>query len=185
MAEPQKIAGASLAMFILGAVLSVATFFVPGSYASGEFSITLVTGLILMILSGFLFLLQATPIRVDYTTNLSEFNIRGPFFGMKIKYSDIAAVEYREFLPGMPLIALKSSEGILGGQFRSSEVGMCHVVGFSRGKGTKFILMEISDGKIVAFNLESEEETEVAYNTIMSKALIRRTTIRKKGARNN
>ncbi len=183
MAEPQKIAIASLVIFILGAVFLSLTFLVPGLSTSGEFSITIVAGLILMVLAGFLFLLQATPISVNYVQNPSSFNIRGPYFGKEIQYSDIAAVEYREFLPGMPLIALKSFEGILGGQFRSSELGMCHAIGFNRGEGTKFILMEMSDGKIVAFNLESEEGTESVYSTIMSKALVRKAGPIKKNTR--
>lgn len=185
MADPQKIAVMSLAIFILGAVVSAATFFVPGLSTSGEFSITIVLGLILMILAGFLFLLQVTPISVVYTPNSSSFNIRGPYFGKEIQYSDIVAVEYRVFLPGMPLIALKSSEGILGGQFKSSELGICYAVGFNRGEETKFIIMEISDGKIVAFNLESEEETEIAHNIIISKALVRRAAAIEKNSQNN
>ncbi len=185
MAEPQRIAIVSLVIFILGAVFLSLTFLVPGLSTSGEFSITIVAGLILMVSAGFLFLLQATPISVNYAEDLFSFNIRGPYFGKEILYSEIMAVEYREFLPGMPLIALKSFEGILGGQFKSSELGMCHAVGFYRGEGTKFIVMEMSDGKIVAFNLVSEEETEAAYDTIMSKALVRRVGAIRKNAEFN
>ena len=185
MAEPQKIAVASLAIFILGALLSASTFFIPGMSTSGEFSITIVAGLTMMVLAGFMFILQVNPISVVYTTNSSSFNIRGPYFGKEIQYSNIIAAEYRVFIPGMPLIAIKSSEGIIGGQFKSPELGMCHVVGFNRGEETKFILIKTSDKKIVAFNLESEEETEVAYNTIISKAIVREVNVIKKNSRKN
>ncbi len=185
MAEPQKIAVASLAIFILGGLLSASTFFIPGLSTSGEFSITIVAGLVLMVLSGFMFLLQAIPMSVAYTPNSSSFNIKGPYFGKEIQYSDIAAVEYRAFIPGLPLIAIKSFEGIVGGQFRSSELGMCHIVGFNRSEETKFIIMQMFDGKIIAFNLESEEETDIAYSMILSKALMRKADVIEKTSRNN
>ncbi|MGE0015710.1 MAG: hypothetical protein AB7S83_06025 [Candidatus Methanomethylophilaceae archaeon] len=71
------------------------------------------------------------------------------------------------------------SKGFLGGMFRSSKVGMHYITGNRRCAETKFIMLELSDGRLVAFNLESGEETETAYRDITSRVAARRAPITK------
>ncbi len=126
-----------------------------------------------MIFSAILFLMQAVPTEITFTSDNSSFRIKGPYYGRTIDYSEVSSVECRKFPLGTPLIALNAREGVLGGQFKSPEAGMCHAVGHNRGENTCYIVMKLTDGKTVAFNLESEEETEKVYGTICSKSSCR------------
>lgn len=172
MAEPQQVATASIASFIAGAVVSVFSLLIP-SPAFGNLSIILLAGLLIMIVSAILFLKQAVPFEVFFSYDDSSFRIKGPYYGRTIEYSEILSVECRKFAPGTSLVGMNSGEGVLGGQFRSPEAGMCHAVGHNRGEDTCYIVMKLNDGKTVAFNLETEEETEEAHKTICSRVSCR------------
>lgn len=172
MAEPQQIATASVFTFIAGIALSIFSMVVPIK-TIGHLSITLIAGLLIMIFSAVLFLMQAVPTEITFTSDNASFRIKGPYYGRTIGYSEVSSVECRKFPLGTPLIALNAREGVLGGQFKSPEAGMCHAVGHNRGEDTCYIVMKLNDGKTVAFNLESEEETENVYEMICSKASCR------------
>lgn len=168
MAEPQQIATASIVAFIAGAVISVVSLIVPVPMV-GNFSIVLIIGLLIMIFSAILFMKQAIPTEVTFSFDNLSFRIKGPYYGRTIEYSEVSSVECRKFLLGTPLMALNAKEGVLGGQFRSPEVGMCHAVGHNRGEDTCYIVMKLTDGKTVAFNLKTEEETKETYEMICSR----------------
>ncbi|MGI6472166.1 MAG: hypothetical protein ACOX1N_03770 [Candidatus Methanomethylophilaceae archaeon] len=172
MAEPQQIATASVLTLIAGLIVSMFSLAFP-LVMIGNLSVTLIAGLLVMLFSAILFVMQALPMEITFTSDNSSFRIKGPYYARTIDYSEVSSVECRKFPLGTPLMALNSGDGVLGGQFKSPEAGMCHAVGHNRGEDTCYIVMKLTDGKTVAFNLESEEETEKIYGTICSKASCR------------
>ncbi len=119
--------------------------------------------IVLMILTSLLLLLPMFPLTSKFDSDSSSFIIRGPYLGKRIQHSEVVAVEYRSFDIGGRLFGMHMGRGRLGGTFKNSEFGTYEITGFYRGKGTKFILLELSGEKIVAFNLKTEEETINVY----------------------
>lgn len=169
MAEPQDLAAASAGLFISGAVVAAASFLLPAVSVAG-LSLVLILGLVIMIVGGLLFIMQVNPMDVEFTYDVLSFRVRGPFFGKTLEYSDIVSIEYEEFNPGKStLFSMNAKEGIIGGQFKNPSAGKYHVTGYVGEGDIKFILMKTSEGMQIAFNLESKEETDRAYEVISSR----------------
>ena len=169
MAEPQDLAVASVGLFISGAVIAAGSFFLPTVSVAG-LSLVFILGLVMMIAGGVLFIMQVNPMEVKFTHDILSFRVRGPFFGKTVEYSDITSIEYKKFEPGRStLFAMNAKEGLIGGLFKNPSVGKCHVTGYMSEEDTKFILLKTSDGMCMAFNLESQEGTDRAYDVISTR----------------
>lgn len=142
---------------------TVALFILAFSTYDEKYVLALI---VLMILTSLLFFVPMFPLTSTFDSDSSSFLIRGPYLGKRIQHSEVVAVEYRSFDIGGKLFGIYMGRGRLGGTFRNSEFGTYEITGFHRGTGTKFILLELSGEKIVAFNLKTEEETINVYEHI-------------------
>lgn len=120
----------------------------------------------LMMLTTLLFLAPMFPLSPVFTPDISSFHVKGPFLNRKIEYSEINSIRYGSFDIGMRVIGMYLGRGSLGGTFRNSEFGSYSITGKDRGPGTRYIIMTMKDGKAVAFNLKTEEDTVLAYELI-------------------
>ncbi len=175
MIEPQKMTIVALAMLIIEMIVMTASLAgaVQGMYL-------FYASIVAILLTTVLLMLPLFPLRTIFSAGVSSFRIRGPYFGKEIRYSDVSAIEYRAFDPGTRVIGYNAlSKGSLGGMFRSSEIGLYNITGHYRGAGTKFIMLELSNGRPVVFNLQSEGDTEAAYRAITSRVTARSALITK------
>lgn len=69
-------------------------------------------------------------------------------------------------------------KGLLGGMFRSPEIGTYYTMGHYR-YGNEIYMMEASKGRPVVFNLKSEAETQMTCGAITSRVTARSVMITK------
>lgn len=113
-----------------------------------------------------LFFIPMFPLNPVFTPDVSSFGIKGPYLSRTVEYSDIVSLRYDGVEIGLRLMGMYMGRGSFGGTFRNKEFGSYGIVGKDRGPGTRYIILKLKDGKVIAFNLKTEEDTLLIFEQI-------------------